>query len=383
MKSFSGEKVSVVAPCCNMIGFKNTFDYYKKDQKDTFEEYFYSEPMEKLREQLLTGRKPSCCDICWRAEAQGITSHRLYSENTLPDDHTVKINDPKLVTIDVSTGNKCNLRCRMCQPGSSDKLNLDYVEMSKYDLFSVQWNNTKIRDTTPKNSLAWNNFLKDQGSVTSVKVMGGEPFITDEFIDLLNSYIKTGNAKNTALSITTNGTKFNNKTMDLLNQFKFINIVLSVDSTEKNYEYIRYPMPWKKLTKSVDTFFEKITTHFNICINTPIMIYNVHTMSKLCKWAEEKNIDHVYCNNVHPIGRGIDIRYLPANLIKMYYDEVKKYHDTKYFRGPGADYFRHMIKNSVENKRKATQEIKIFDRIRNQNYKDFLDKEIVRWLNEK
>jgi len=382
IKSFNKEKVSAVAPCCNMMGSTNPFESYTNNQKDSFQDYFYSEPMEKLRKQLIAGEKPECCNICWNLENKGLKSHRFNSEHSIPDKHVVNVESPKLVTVDIATGNNCNLRCRMCSPLSSNKLNIDYNKMSPTDIVAVEWTNTRIRDTSPKENTAWKNFLKDHGEVVNIKAVGGEPFITDEFINLLKRYIETGKAKNTRLEITTNGTKFSKKIMELLNEFKFIFLILSIDSVGKHYEYIRYPMPWKNLNISIDTFFERIKTHFDVVVSTPIMIYNVFTMDKLCEWAKEKNINHVFCDNVKPVGRGIDIIHIPNNLLQMYYDKVKPYYDTGYFRGQGAYYLEFMTKNSVENKTKSKQELAVFDKIRNQNYENFLDKEIVRWLNE-
>lgn len=383
VKSFKGSDARSITPCCNMIELSNPFTSYMDDQKKSFEEYFYSQPMEKLRKQLIAGEKPECCDICWKVEDNGLPSHRYNSTHSIPDDYQVNINSPQLVTLDIATGNNCNLRCRMCQPLSSNKLNTDFNKMSDADIIAVQWDNIKIRDTSPKDNIAWKNFLKDHKHVKNIKAVGGEPFITDEFIKLLKRYIETGKAKETRLEITTNGTKFNSEMMKLLNEFKHIFLILSIDSVGKPYEYIRYPMPWQKLDKSIDTFFERINTRYNVVVSTPIMIYNVFTMSELCAWAESKQIEHVFCDNVKPAERGIDIKHLPRKLLHLYYNKVESYYSTGYFRGQGADYLKFMTEHSIEDKQKAKQELEVFDKIRNQNYKDFLDKEIVRWLNEK
>ena len=61
VKDFDGKNAEVVAPCCNMLDFKNPFDYFENDQKDSFEEYFYSKPMKKLRKDLL--KVNLCCNI--------------------------------------------------------------------------------------------------------------------------------------------------------------------------------------------------------------------------------------------------------------------------------------------------------------------------------
>ena len=380
VKGFNREKAEVVTPCCNMIDFKNPFDYFDNDQKGSFEEYFYSKPMEKLRKDLLEGKKPECCSHCWKLESKTKNSQRLNSECDMPDDFVFELEKPKLVTIDFATGRTCNLSCRMCSPGSSDKLDRDYFEMSDLDRKLLGWEKIRIGDSNPTNNPAWKKFLKDQNDVSVIKVIGGEPFVTKDFIDMLHAIIKSNRAKDTELIITTNATKFSNYNVELLNHFKHIRLLISIDAIEKQYEYIRHPMPWNKLDASVRNFKNKIKTSNEIIITTPVMVLNVLGLDSLADWALSMDISYIFLDTVKPVSRGIDIQHLSRSILDTAYTNISKYDNVT---GPGLDYMKYMKTSARPNKNKILMELGVFDKLRNQKYQDFLPKKIVRWLDDK
>ncbi len=380
VKDFKGDKAEVVAPCCNMIDLRNPFDYFDNDQKGSFEEYFYSKPMEKLRKDLLEGKKPKCCNHCWKLESKTKNSQRLNSECDMPDGFRFDLDNPKLVTVDFATGRTCNLSCRMCSPGSSDKLDSDYYNMSDLDRELLGWENVRIGDSNPTYNPAWQKFLKDQNDVTVIKVIGGEPFVTKDFIDMLHAVIKSNRAKDTELIITTNATKFSNTNMELLNHFKHIRLLLSIDSVGKSYEYIRHPMPWSKLQNSIENFKNKIKTSYEMIITTPVMIFNLMELKDLSKWAEAVGISYVFLDTVKRTGRGIDIVHLPQAIVDKAYGYIA---NNANITGPGLDYIKYMTSSSVADKTSIINELHIFDKLRNQNYENFLNNDIVKWLDGK
>ena len=210
----------------------------------------------------------------------------------------------------------------MCSPGSSDKLDSDYYNMSDLDRKLLGWENVRIGDSNPTHNPAWQKFLKDQNDISVIKVIGGEPFVTKDFIDMLHAVIKNNKAKNTELIITTNGTKFSNSNMELLNQFKNIRLLLSIDATEKSYEYIRHPMPWSKLQSSIHNFKNKIRTSYEMIITTPVMVLNLMEIGKLSDWADSVGISYVFLDTVRLTNRGIDIVHLPKGIVNKAYNYI-------------------------------------------------------------
>ena len=65
-------------------------------------------------------------------EDSGATSSSYRLQSAPPgrlkvlEENPVLVDNPKLQSIDFAFGENCNLRCRMCSPGLSNKLRLDY-----------------------------------------------------------------------------------------------------------------------------------------------------------------------------------------------------------------------------------------------------------------
>ena len=133
IKDFADGKLKDAWPCCNMgnqfydgtsvLGIENIEDLSP-------EEIFYHPRMTELRNNLANGGRDSACQMCWRMEVDGITSHRQHS---LENDEE-PIYDPNLEILDITTGNICNLKCRMCNPGASNLLMEDHKYFEKSSL---------------------------------------------------------------------------------------------------------------------------------------------------------------------------------------------------------------------------------------------------------
>lgn len=115
-----------ITPCCNMLRpdsqdpMKNNSETRRLAGNFTAEEIFHSPAFNNLRAQMLAGEKPEACNVCWNREALTGSSSRLGS---LEKDEV--LSEPVLTQLDISIGENCNLRCRMCSPGGSNKLRID------------------------------------------------------------------------------------------------------------------------------------------------------------------------------------------------------------------------------------------------------------------
>ena len=124
-----------LAPCCY---FKNKSHSYQQ-----INEYFDSEHLSKVREDLLNGVKNDNCSRCWKDEENNGDSLRLILNRTIALHGDVdiirQIKDPKVTKIksfDLTLGNLCNLKCVLCTPGLSSQLlaeaNLNTVLWKRY-----------------------------------------------------------------------------------------------------------------------------------------------------------------------------------------------------------------------------------------------------------
>jgi MoaA/NifB/PqqE/SkfB family radical SAM enzyme len=384
MKDFFGSELQVAYPCCHMGNNTDGNKYFKKQleienlTKLTPDEIFNSSRFQELRNNLKNGVRDSACSVCWNQEDRGIKSYRQFSNDSWYD-----TSDETLSNIDITIGNQCNLRCRMCSPVASNLLYQDIKFFKENDLVSDLEDAVNIKllgaftiETTK--SIQWNWLLNNTDKIKVIKASGGEPFYDKKMIELLHHYVKTGNAKNTILKFHTNATQFNQEIVDILNEFKQNDHVFSVDGVGKVYECIRYPATFNDLNSSIDLYNTKVKNKGNLDFTIVVSAYNILNIKDYVQWA--RSIDQE-CNinfqEVYPIGRGISPRCLSKDILELALERVKEYNLTT-FNGIVND----AITNNQENYPKLLKEITLFDKSRNQSYKDYIDENILQHLKE-
>ena len=112
--------------CCNSVPGKNLIA--KEDgtpyklNKDSLEEAWNSEVYKTIRKQMLDGERPEMCTRCFREEDAGIHSARQAWNEKWKKDIKYTVNAPfSIKYVDLRLGNLCNLKCRMCNPYSSNQ----------------------------------------------------------------------------------------------------------------------------------------------------------------------------------------------------------------------------------------------------------------------
>ena len=195
-----------IAPCCKF----QTRDYSYKQ----IEEYFTSQQLEQVRQDLLSGVKNTNCNKCWKDEQNKGDSLRLISNRTIGSATETplmeQINDPQisnLKSFDLTLGNLCNLKCVMCYPGESSQLlaeaNTNPVLKSRYDKeYSQQDFDWPKKD----DFVDWCNKYLPQS--IHIKFTGGEPFIIP-WIQTVLDKIPDQQKKKCVLHFTTNLTVVN------------------------------------------------------------------------------------------------------------------------------------------------------------------------------
>jgi MoaA/NifB/PqqE/SkfB family radical SAM enzyme len=421
----AGHGIVNAAPCCNIarrdidtLGLK---DKLSKRTDITPEQIFQSKSMKQLRTDMLNGVKNPICDTCWKKEdlnKENPWSPRLYSYKPDPEDfdHT----NPRLQAIDFGLGENCNLRCRMCSPDLSNKLRIDqkYAFESDFkfvsDESSVGFKTTVSQSESTKsktchtdvlyferNSTAWQWVMNNVSQLKMIRATGGEIFIERAYIELLDKAISKDVAKNITLHFHTNATKFSKSMIDRLTQFKILEPIFSIDSVGKNYEYIRHPMSWDKLEKSVQLFVEQLHNQsYNFGNNVAYSSLNAHYIEDLYDWlvdtiynSTHNKITTLNISDVTPVRKGTNIARLPVSLrrdIIALLSKVKaKNQNHELVLLNDIDQAISLYTQSIEQEYDRTEsalkfyeEVFFFDCSRNQSYHDYLHADICEFLDE-
>jgi len=243
--SVSIDPTGRLRPCCNADSgvFAEDINIISVDR------IINNPAIQEIRKSLLNGIQDPRCSRCWRMEAVGNQSFRNIANvdsdhgitSISPDKFTETIDYSNIRYLDITLGNKCNLACRMCHPGSSSLVAKQYIELG-YPFDSAPMLEF---DRTGKDKIL--ELITKSVNLSSIYLLGGEPLINEFHDEIIELLIKIDKAKDVTLHYSTNLHTDVEKHLDRWSKFKLVEISVSIDGTEEVYEYIRWPGSWKKV----------------------------------------------------------------------------------------------------------------------------------------
>jgi MoaA/NifB/PqqE/SkfB family radical SAM enzyme len=218
---------------------------------NSIEEILAGEKNIKIKEEMLADKKPASCIGCYQLEKDknnfDIISQRIYYIKELRSVDPVlydQIINFDLHTVDIRWTNQCNQACVYCGPHNST-------------LWEKELGPTTVMSVTAK--IAIRNFIFNNiKQLKNVYLAGGEPTLMNENLEFLNLLLKEN--PDVTLRVNTNLSNIDTKVATLIKQFKNVHWIVSVESTEKYYEYVRYGGNWKKFCNNLEEI-KKINGH--------------------------------------------------------------------------------------------------------------------------
>lgn len=257
-----------------------------------------NENFQQLRTDMVEGRwnLPGCAP-CHEREKQGIVSQRINwrtnerwwnSDIWDSKDFPNSITGNNIYHLFLNTSNLCNFKCRMCNSLYSNSwINDDQLlrnngfQREEYTDYTKNRNDLKTFVT---------NLLPRLTDLRMITVTGGEPFINNDLLDVLDMLDNAGILKNLHLSITTNGSLLTEQHLFRLKNAKKVNINISIDGTGKLFEYMRSAeqCTWSKLSSTIDLLcrFRDEYSNFIFSPNASYQIYNMLNVREFYDWAE-------------------------------------------------------------------------------------------------
>jgi len=236
--------------------------------------------LQTLQQQLINNEKPVVCNKCWDSEKSGKTSKRDFENSNLSyllntDICTLfnnaKSNKASVLVYQVQASNLCNGACVTCCSALS-------TTWAKYE---------RKMDITPMPKRITNDIAINYKTAKSIVFAGGEPLFDPTVFDILRQLIDNNNY-DCFISFVTNGiTKLSTAHKKLIQNFTNINFCISIDGTERVYEYIRYPGKWPDLLKNIKVLKE--ITH-NINVSYTVSNLTVDSHDKTIKWFNANNL---------------------------------------------------------------------------------------------
>ena len=242
-----------ITPCCEWKG--NTFE-------GSIGDYATSDYLSKIKtamENHDTDIISKNCIECIETESLGDNSARYYINRYV---ESGRYTPGQLGKLDYRPDNLCNLKCRMCGPGSSSLIEEEYITPEAQQTASELHFNTgingpiQIRDTDDILDFNLSN-LKE------IAILGGEPTVNKKVFPILDYLIENNMNQTTKLNYTTNCTSINKPWMSRAEKFKEIHVNLSIDAAGKAYEYIRTGAEWHKVENNIPKIID-IAEDYNI-----------------------------------------------------------------------------------------------------------------------
>lgn len=283
--------------CCNIENYSHNLKA-ENIQGLTDATQLLNSPLHKeIRSAILQNKRHSACVRCWRAEDSGGLSYRqmfnnLYQNKILSElvgcvapDGTLPEN--KIFYADLTLGNTCSLRCRMCHPHSSHLWINEAKQFNLFGLDSIDFNNLS--------SLDWFSGAQSQQLVKQcfqfvdrLNFLGGEPFLIKEHLSLLTHLVEIKKAPDVELQYNTNLTFLPLELKQLWSHFKSVEINLSCDASPTLNEYIRFPLNAKNWQQNVLLLLDwKKSLPLIISLHSTFQVLNATRTFEFCKWAWE------------------------------------------------------------------------------------------------
>lgn len=305
-KEISSGPTGSIRLCCSSVSEENISHHNNGTVAkiyDDLEESYNTDFFLKTRQDMLDGNPVSACKTCYKQEASGIESVRMYQIRNATADELVRssaYNDISQVReLDLRLGRVCNLQCRMCSPYSSSSWESSWKQLG--DLVTQPsekaWENIRKNEWVD-NPKTWNNLKSLVPNLKKVYLTGGEPFLIAANKDFLKYCVETGHSKKIELRYNTNGTIWDEELIQYWAHFKQVKLQFSVDGLGDLNNYIRFPSRWSSVIANIEAAQKAALSNPIIVIVTlTAQAYNVFQIPNIIDFFRQKGI-YIYINMV-------------------------------------------------------------------------------------
>lgn len=367
-----------VHPCCASDNFENPLKF---SDYETIPELLNATQFKELRKSMEDGEPLAVCDTCFKQGHQmkdywnNKWKHKLDSPDLRDNDFNVK----SLQYLDARFSNICNFKCRMCGPGLSSSWYDDYIAI--HGKRGQEFLDERIfKHTDPMSKFT----PEDLDTVEHLMIGGGEPFITEDFWKLIDSF-SNEQKKQISFYGNTNGsvTKFKGQSiMEKVSKFSDVTIGVSVDGYGDIGEYQRTGMKQDRFDRNVKHMidFMRGKSWMDLMFEFTITTINVFHILDFIIWADNKFPGHA-----------VHFHWARAPHVWACHNATGKFHDdiVKYIRNiltndtvkkaevsvKGIEGFLSYMENTEKesyDKEAAYREISILDERRGDSYKDIV-----------
>ena len=294
------------------------------------------------------------CWECERVESAGIKSFR----QSMIEGLGTEKNLPGPQRIDLLFDRSCNLACRTCGPESST-----FWEKHLRDArlpVNIETGSNNNLETIKK---VLTNL--DLGNLKQIQFCGGETLLGNIYwntAELIAELVPDAGDR-ILLGFQTNGTQpIEEKHYRIIEKFKLVKFMISIDGTHDRFEYLRWPANWNQVVDNIFRIREKVPGNVMFFIQECTSNLNLYYFNEVGNWIKNNfgtnrfgdKTDHSTQLAVHS--------YLDVNTITQeYFDAIQ---GTKMAEFVSVDW-----QENPKKIRTFIEKTEMFDQLRGQDWK--------------
>jgi len=277
--------------CCHAQEF--TKESITWSQESSFEEYWNSEALKKIRLLMIKGLAPTHeCHACLHKEATLMPPYETYNFARDKEDEllaqTSEVGELKALplSLDYRIRNQCNLSCRTCNSLYSSKIEAKTKELN---LLNQSFDQSAAQRATQE----WRKIVKES-SIELAYFAGGEAFIQSDHFEDLRILKEENDPKKIVLNYNTNlafPLERIFKEEQLLRSFKSVNLAVSIDGYGESGEFIRDGLSWHRFYQNIQKIRESDflnLVQFDITLTLPTLL----ELEPLVAFLQEQRIKY-------------------------------------------------------------------------------------------
>jgi hypothetical protein len=294
------------------------------------------------------------CWECERVENAGLKSFR---QSMIEGMGTAKnLSGPQ--RIDMLFDRSCNLACRTCGPESSTFWIKHLKDAGLSTSFDIGSSNNL--DTIKKVLAAL-----DLSNLKQIQFCGGETLMGNTYWEtakMIAELVPDAHER-ILLGFQTNGTQpIEEKNYHIIEKFKLVKLMISIDGTHDRFEYLRWPASWNQVVDNIFTIRETVPSNVMFYIQECTSNLNLYYFDEVRSWVKSNFDSNRFGDKNDYSTQLAKHAYLNVNTITQEYVDAIE----------GTEMVEFIASNWQENPGKIKRfisETERFDLIRGQNWK--------------
>lgn len=255
--------------------------------------------LQQDRRDMLNNISVKSCDTaCWKPESNNLPSRRLMMKST-ERSHTSVLSQPTILNINL--GSTCNLTCSYCCKQYSSAWARDIQDNGAYldiDRFKLTAQDIIVMNISQKEQQTSSGFkllateIEKFTNLDQIHISGGEPFLYNEFVDLLNRITKS-NVVTFYSGLGVNTTRLTNQ-LDKIQNIEKIKIRISAENINQGYEFNRYGNSYSTFRTNLELLIRR---GFNIEFAATLSNLTIFGLSEFSREFVDYKIYYQFCND--------------------------------------------------------------------------------------